>query len=219
MMRGYPRYPWGRYRVNSGAGGGRKPEVRSPPWSAVRSSTPAHLAARALVREHVAGSQRPLRFADPRIHQRQRHVVQQGCPGQQVEALENEADHPVAQIGELVPAQGADLAALEHVGAVARRVEAAEDAHESRFPRPRRPHDGDELRPSDVEVHVRQHRDGPRPGLVMLAEVRQADDRRGRHQNSLTWTVPPGELAGAAACRSSTTTPAPGSSSPETTSV
>src|SRR5438094_10404983 len=83
MMRGYPRYPWGRYRVNSGAGGGRKPEVRSPPWSAVsRSSTPAHLAARALVREHVAGSQRPLRLADPRIHQWQRDVVQQGYPGQ-----------------------------------------------------------------------------------------------------------------------------------------
>src|SRR5690606_28165486 len=75
---------------------------------------------------------------------------------QQVEALEHEAELPVADVGELVLAQPVDALAVQHVGAGGRPVQAADDVHHRGLAGAGRAHDRDHLARLDEQVHAAQ---------------------------------------------------------------
>src|SRR6267378_1615706 len=70
---------------------------------------------------------------EPRVNQRQLHVVQRGRTGKQVERLEDEADLLVADPGQLIVGQIGDLLSVEPILPCGRRVETADQVHERRF--------------------------------------------------------------------------------------
>ena len=86
------------------------------------------------------------------VQQRQLDVLQRRGAGQQVEALEDEAEVAAAQPRPLVARQASTCAPWNRYCAGGGRVEAAEDVHHGRFARAARPHDGHELAGGDVEV-------------------------------------------------------------------
>ena len=157
---------------------------------------PLLLAARELVREVIHPVVEPDRvqhLASPRVTRRSVHagaveqgeldVVEGGGPRQQVEALEHEADLPVAHLGQLVAREPGDIPAVEQVVAAGRPVEAAEDVHERRLAGPGRSGDRDELAGLDGEAHApeRTHLDVAHG--VDLGDVLDRDDRfRGSHR-------------------------------------
>ena len=93
-------------------------------------------------------SSAPLRALEPGVlrhagvDERQLDVVQGAGARQQVEGLEDEADLAVADRRQLVVVHLRDDLAAEHVGALARRVEAADQVHQRRLARARGSHDG-----------------------------------------------------------------------------
>src|SRR5439155_11741092 len=89
--------------------------------------------------QRLASALVPRGARNPRIDERQLDVLQRIRPGEQVEGLEDEADLLVADLGEGVVVERLDLAAVQDVAAAGRRVEAADEVHERRLPRPRRP--------------------------------------------------------------------------------
>ncbi len=107
-------------------------------WWSTRSPSPTRssASARALV---------ALARGDARVEERQLDVLERARPREEVEALEDEAERPVADLGELVAVEPRDLLAGEPVGAERRPVEAAEDVHQRRLARAGRAHDRDEL--------------------------------------------------------------------------
>src|SRR6187401_1805345 len=86
----------------------------------------------------------------------QLHVVQRGGPGEQVERLEDEPDLLVADAGELVVVHLAHLLVVQQVGALGRRVEAADQVHQRRLAGAGRTHDRDVLAAADLDVHAAQ---------------------------------------------------------------
>jgi hypothetical protein len=84
-------------------------------------------------------------------------------PRQQVEALKDEADGPVAQRRQCVAVELGDIATDQEIVAAGRRIEAAEQVHEGRLARTRRAHDGHELAGRDRQIDPAQWRQrGPR---------------------------------------------------------
>ena len=83
-----------------------------------------------------------------RVDQRQLDVAQRRGARDQVEALEDEPDLAVADIGELVVVEVADVDAVEQVAAARRDVEAADDVHQRRLAAARRAHDRRRSRPA-----------------------------------------------------------------------
>ncbi len=69
-----------------------------------------------------------------------------------------------------------DVLAPEQVGALARRVEAADQVHQRRFARPRRPHDGDVFAALNLKGRAAQGVDFFGAHHVHLAQVVCADD-------------------------------------------
>ena len=106
------------------------------------------------------GPSSPLLPADAGIDEGELHVVQCRSPWQEVEGLEDEADLPVANTGELVVGEVADLNAVQPVLAFGGRVQAADEVHERRLPAPRRTHDSHELTWLDLQIHSPQSSDG-----------------------------------------------------------
>ena len=76
--------------------------------------------------------------------------------GQQVEALEDEAERAVPRVRELAPRELRDVLPFEQVAPRRRAIEAADEVHEGALPRARRPHDGDEVSRLDRERHAAQ---------------------------------------------------------------
>jgi hypothetical protein len=75
----------------------------------------------------------------PPVEEGQLHVRQGGGAGKQVEPLEDEADAPVAHLGQFVPLQGPHLPTRQAVPPLRGGVQAAQDVHEGglcRSPRP-----------------------------------------------------------------------------------
>ncbi len=137
---------------------------------------------------------------DAGVHERQLHVLHRRRPTEQVEALEDEPERTVSHLRELAPVELRHLAIAEEVRARRRLVETAEDVHERRLARPRRPHDGDELRRLDGERHAveRAHLDVTE--RIDFSNVLEVDERHlglapGRAQNPLGSRV--GAAAGA----------------------
>ena len=92
-------------------------------------------------------------------------IFQGGRPRQQVEVLEDEADAPVADLGQLVRVQPRHLLAGQAVTAVGGAVEAAQGVHERRFAGAGRADQGDEFAFVDVQRHPLEGREpSPRPG-------------------------------------------------------
>ena len=72
---------------------------------------------------------------DAGIDQGKRDVLDRCEPGQQVKLLKDKADLDIAHVGEVVVGHFADVLAVEDIGAVGRRIEAAEDVHQRTFTR------------------------------------------------------------------------------------
>ena len=96
------------------------------------------------------------------INQRQLHVAQRVGARQQVEGLEDEADFPVADFGQLVVVHLADLDAVQFVVPAGGRVEAADQVHQRGFARAGRPHDGHVFAALDLQRDFAQRVDGLR---------------------------------------------------------
>ena len=92
----------------------------------------------------------------PAIGQRQLDVFINRQVADEIEALENEADLAIADARALGKGEIGDLAALERIAAVRRRVEQPEDGEQSRFSATRRPGDGDIFAGANVEVNARK---------------------------------------------------------------
>ena len=106
--------------------------------------------------ERSLGALDTVSLGDAGIDQRQLDVVQRGRARQQVEGLEDETDLLVADARQLVVVHLADLFAVEEVGALRGRVEAANQVHQRRLARARRPHDGDVFAAVDQDGHAAQ---------------------------------------------------------------
>ena len=90
---------------------------------------------RARAVEHLPRPRPPLGRRHAAIDHRQLDVLQGRQPRQQLEGLEDEADAPVAELRQLVVAEGADVVAREAVVAFRGPVEAAQDVHQRRLAR------------------------------------------------------------------------------------
>ncbi len=112
----------------------------------------------------------------PGVDQRQLDVVQGGRPRDEVEALEDKADLPVADLGQLAVIEEPDVGAIEQVPAVSGDIETPDDVHERRLPAARRPHDGDEIPPFDGERHPPEGVDLELAHGVGLDDLAQHDD-------------------------------------------
>ena len=99
----------------------------------------------------------------------------------EVEALEDEPDLAVAQVGEVVLGDVAHVDAVEQVAPGGRRVEAADDVHQRALAAARAAHDGHVLAARDAQRDA-----GQRAHLDVLAQpvdaldVLQLDDRAAR---------------------------------------
>src|SRR4029078_9460332 len=82
--------------------------------------------------------------------------------GDQVEALEDEADMKSAELRELVDRAIRKILAAEHVATARRRVDETDDVEHRRLAAPRRPHHRDELAALDREVDSLAGRAGQR---------------------------------------------------------
>ncbi len=109
------------------------------------------------------------------VDQRQFDVLERGRAGEQVEALEDEAEIVAAQERPLVAAEARDIDAVEAVGAGGRPVEAADDVHRGRLAGARRPHDGDELALADRQVDAVERAHLGLSAAVVAADAAQFD--------------------------------------------
>src|SRR5207245_6988489 len=97
----------------------------------------------------------------------------------EVEELEDEADPPAADLGQIGLGPGADLAAVEAVRSGGRAVETAQEVEERRLARPRRPHDRDVLTVRDREADVLQGADDLVSHPEMARQAPELDHRAG----------------------------------------
>src|SRR5450759_873966 len=82
-------------------------------------------------------------------------------------------------MGECVLVHGADVLAGQVVTARGRHVQTAQNVHQSRLARARGPHDGNVFAAGYFHRDTVQRLDLHRPGGVRLADIHQAQDRRG----------------------------------------
>ena len=133
----------------------------------LRSDRPDHV-------EELLGAVIALLAADALVVERQRHVFRGVLERQQVEGLEHEPEHAVAQPRGLGLPQIADRLAGQHVAAGVVSVEHAEDVQQRGLARARRAHDGHQLALADVQVDALEHVQGLLPGAVVLVDVVQS---------------------------------------------
>ncbi len=99
------------------------------------------------------------------VGERQLDVLVHGQVADQIEGLKNEADFPIADAGALGRLEGVHRLLVQHVNALRRRIEEAEDGQQRRFSAARWTRDGDELAFADVEVDA-----GKRMGLEIAGD-------------------------------------------------
>src|ERR1051325_7443282 len=112
-----------------------------------------------------------LERGEPAVAQRDVDVVEDVEVGDEVEALEDEADVLIADPRHLPVGEAADVLAVEMVRAAVKDVEQPGDVEEGRLPRPRRPHDRDELAVVDGERQPLQRVRLHQVGAVYLSDV------------------------------------------------
>ena len=106
----------------------------------------------------------------------QLHVPDDARLGQQVVALEHEADLLIADAGQLTPAEALDCVPVQGVGARRGQVQAAQDGHKRRLARAGGADQGHELARLDAEVHAAQCVDGRAVGAIDLGQAQGLDD-------------------------------------------
>src|SRR5690606_3720170 len=99
--------------------------------------------------------------------------------GEQVEALEDEADLVVADLGEVIVVELGHIRPVELVGAGGRRVEAPQKVHQRGLPGSRRAHDREVLAAFDVEGDIAQGVDHFAAHLVSAGEAADSDEAHG----------------------------------------
>ena len=104
-------------------------------------------------------------------------VFEGGGAGEEVEALEDESDFLVADVGEFVAVELGDVCAVEEVVAGGGAVEAADHVHEGGFAGAAGAHEGDEFAGLDVECDAADGVHIYLAGVVGLVDVGECDDR------------------------------------------
>ena len=79
------------------------------------------------------------------VQQWQHNVLERGCTWEQIEALKDETDAPVAYIGQFVGRHSADSFAREPILAARRTIQAANEVHERGLTGTGRSHDSHKL--------------------------------------------------------------------------
>ena len=121
-----------------------------------------------------------LAAGDAAVDERQLDVFQRGQAGDEVEALEDEADPPVADAGEGGLGDVGDVLPVEEIDPSVGQVEAAEHVHEGRFARPRLPDDRHELPRLDREGNAAERAHLVVAGVINFAQVPQFHKRHNK---------------------------------------
>ena len=119
-----------------------------------------------------------LGLVDPGVTQRQLDIAPGRHRGQQVELLEDEPDLLVADLGQLGLGHLRDVRAVQLVVPARRVVQATQDVHQRRLPRPRRPHDRHVVTRLDIQRDAPQRVHLTRIRAVDLRDVLHGQDRR-----------------------------------------
>ena len=149
-----------------------------------------HAVAQAHALEHLRRALAPFAFRPGvgRVADRHHHVLQRARPRKQVERLEDEADHAVAQVRALVGGGAGDLVAVQPVLAGGRVVQAAEDVHQGALPRAADAHERDQLAAVNGERDPLQHRQVNLAEVIGLVDVLESEQF---HAAILCLTLPP----------------------------
>ncbi len=110
-----------------------------------------------------------------RVEKREKHVVQDAQPGQEVEELEDEADALVADARELPVVEGREVLSRQAVAAARGLVQEADDVHERALARSRRPHERHVLALLHGEVDALEDRRRDTARVVGLLQVLEFD--------------------------------------------
>ena len=134
--------------------------------------------------------------ADAEELERPGHVLLRREGGEQVEALEDEADLPQADVAAGIVPQVGEVAPPDQHPPGARRIQARDQVENRALARAARAQDGDELARRDAEAHLTQGGDRLGPGVVALAHRFESDRDRRFHR-----PTPPGAPGRARAAR------------------
>ena len=112
----------------------------------------------------------------PTVQHRELDVFERSRAREEVEALKNETEFLVSDVGELVLVQLRNINAVEMVGAFGGSVEAAEQIHQGRLPGSTGAHQGDKLPLVDVQRDSAHGMNGHFPGFIDLVDVLDLDN-------------------------------------------
>ena len=90
----------------------------------------------------------------PSVEQRQLDIFARGSARQEIEALKNEPEFAVADIGQLIAIQVRNVRVIEQILAARRAIETAKNIHQGRFARAARAHQSDEFAAPNLERHA-----------------------------------------------------------------
>ena len=110
------------------------------------------------------------------VKHRQLDVFQRGGAREQVEALEDEADLLVADVGQLVAVERRNVHAVQQIIAAGRAVEAADHVHQRGFARAAGAHEGDKFAGQDFQRHAAHGMHLHLAGVIGLVDVFEFDD-------------------------------------------
>src|ERR1700677_2537415 len=112
----------------------------------------------------------------PGVGERQLYVDQRAGTWNEVEALKDEADLAVAQVGEVVLVHPADVDAIDQVATTRGYVQAAEDVHQRALAAARAAHDRHQITGVDAQRDAAQGPHADLSQLVGLGDVVHAYD-------------------------------------------
>src|SRR5262249_25388532 len=125
--------------------------------------------------ESMAGPSARLAPADADELERPGDVLLGRERGQEVEALEDEADLAEPEIAARVVRQSGEVLAADRHSSACRHLEPGGEVEQRALPRPARTDHGDELTGFDGETHVPQRRHGLRSMSMHLRDVFEHD--------------------------------------------
>ncbi len=131
-------------------------------------------------RQRFHGERPALPVAHAAIDQRQLDILDRRGAGEQVEALEHEAEIMPAQQRALLAVEPPDLDAVEKVAAARRLIEAADDVHGRRLARARWAHHRHELAFADAEADAVKRAHAALAAPIDLGDVAELDQGRAR---------------------------------------
>ncbi len=123
---------------------------------------------------HRIDARAPIRGRHIVIKQRQLDILAHRQLVDQVEALEDEADVALAEVGELGLVQFGDFGAVEQIRSVGRAIQHADHVQQGRFAAARRPHDRHEFAVRHVQIDAVERSRLDRIGAVDPRQVAHA---------------------------------------------